>query len=69
MRHEEEHHKIAAAYRPKQDKKRAEASQKRAAKRPKMEMAQDNKVLGKRKADFDQDDVKADNVMGERRQG
>lgn len=52
---EEEHRKIASAYRPKQDKKREETAEKRAAKRPKKEAAGNNKVLGKRKADFDQD--------------
>ena len=62
---EEEHRKIAAAYRPKQDAKRT--AQKRATKHPKMEAASDNKVLGKRKADFDQDDVKVDVIMGKGR--
>jgi len=53
----EEHRKIAAAHRPKRDAKRAEAAQKRAAKRQKVEVVNDTKVLGKRKADFDQSDV------------
>lgn len=57
---EEEHRKIAAAYRPKQDAKRTQIAQKRAAKRPKKEVADNTKVLGKRKADFDRRDVEAD---------
>ena len=54
---EEEHHKSATVYRPKRDAKRAEAAQKRAAKRRKPEA--DTKVLGKRKADPDQDNGEA----------
>lgn len=61
---EEEHRKTATAYRPKQDTKRAQIAQKRAAKRPKKEVVNETKVLGKRKADFNQD-IKADIVMGE----
>ena len=60
---EEEHRKIATAQRPKRDAKRAEAAQKRAAKRQKVEVVSDTKVLGKRKADFDRDGVEADTVM------
>jgi len=61
---EEEHRKIATAYRPKRNAKRAETAQKRAAKRPKTEAAGD-KVLGKRKVDSDQSDVEADAIMGD----
>ena len=57
---EEEHRKIAAAHRPKQDTKRAEAAQKRAAKRTKIEMVNEKKVLGKRKA---KPDVEADAII------
>ena len=61
----EEHRKIATAYRPKQDDKRAEVAKKRAAKRPKTEAAGDcKKVLGKRKVDFDRGDVEADVIAG-----
>ena len=60
---EEEHRKIATAYQPKQNTKRTEAAKKRAAKRPKTEAAGgDNKILGKRKANFDQG-VETDVVM------
>ena len=60
----EEHRKIAAAHRPNQNAKRAEMAQKRAAKRPKMEAAGENKVLGKRKADFDRGDAEVDVITG-----
>lgn len=60
----EEHRKIATAYRPKQDTKRAEAAKKRAAKRPKAGAAgDDSKVLGKRKAGSNRDNVEADVIM------
>jgi hypothetical protein len=62
---EEEHRKIATAHRPKQDTKRAEAAQKRAAKRPKTETAGEKKVLGKRGANFNKGDVEADVIMGD----
>jgi len=58
----EEHRKIATAYRPKQNTKRTEAAKKRVAKRPKTEAVGDDKVLGKRKANFDQG-IEADVVM------
>jgi hypothetical protein len=45
---EEEHRKIAASHRPKQDAKRQETARKRAAKRPKTEPTDKNTVLGKR---------------------
>ena len=67
MKREKEHQKIAAAYRPKRDAKRAETAQKRAAKRLKVETAGDTKVLGKRKADLDRDDVEADVAIRYRR--
>ena len=60
MKREEEHRKIAAAYRPKQDAKRAQAAQKRAEKRLKTEAAGNAKVLGKRKAGFGQRDGEGD---------
>lgn len=62
---EEEHRRIATAYRPKQNAKRAEAAKKRAAKRMKIEVADDEKILGKRKADPDQDDIEGDTVMSD----
>lgn len=63
-RRKEEHHKLAAALRPKRDAKRAETAKKRAAKRPKVEAETDTKVLGKRKADFE-DDLNGDSVKGD----
>lgn len=62
---EEEHSKIATAHRPKRDAKRAETARKRAAKRQKVEVVNDTKVLGKRKADFDQDDIEVDGAEGD----
>jgi hypothetical protein len=62
----EEHRKIAAAHRPKQDAKRAQAAQKRAEKREekrvKTDAANDTKVLGKRKRE--KRDGDGDVVMG-----
>ena len=65
---EEEHRKFAAAHRPKQDAKRTEAAQKRAAKRlkTKTETTSGDKVLGKRKANLHQKDVDADVVMDDK---
>ena len=64
VKREEEHRKIATAYRPKQDEKRTEIARKQAAKRPKTETVSDSKVLGKRKAEPDEGDVEADTVTG-----
>jgi hypothetical protein len=60
---EEEHHKAAAAYRPKQKAKRAEMAQKRAAKRPKVGPTDNGSVLGKRAADFNQGDAGVNVIM------
>ena len=61
---EGEHCKIATAYRPKQDAKRADqAAKKQASKRLKAEAAGDTKVLGKHKADFDKDNVAEEDVV------
>ena len=49
------HHETASVHRPKQAAKRAEAAGKRAAKRLKVEPVSGSKVLGKRKADSDEE--------------
>ena len=61
---EEEHRKISARYRPTQEAKRTEATQKRAAKRPKTEADSKGKAPKKRKAEPNQDGLEADVVMG-----
>ena len=66
VKREEEHHKIATTYRPKQDEKRMEIAKKRAAKRPKTEAVSDSKILGKRKAEPDEGDVEADTVTDDK---
>lgn len=53
---EEEHRRSAAAHRPKQNAKRVETAQKRAAKRPKIEPTDKNSVLSKPVVDFNEDD-------------
>jgi len=63
---EEEHRKMATAHRPKQDAKRTEAAQKRAAKRLKTKTVSKNKGLDKQEAKVNQDDVKADVVMDDK---
>ena len=57
---------MATAHRPKRDAKHVEAARKRAEKRLKTEVVSDTKVLGKRKADFDQDDVETGAAKGSR---
>jgi hypothetical protein len=59
---EEEHRRVSAAYRPKHKAQRAEAAEKRAAKRLKTEADCNTKVLGKRKVKINRDD---DAAMGE----
>ena len=63
-RREEEHREISARYRPTQEAKCAEATQKRAVKRPKIEADDKGKVRGKQKAELNRDGLEADIIMG-----
>ena len=63
-RREGEHRKIATAYRLKQNAKCADqAAEEQALKRPNTEAADETKVLGKHKVDFDRDDVVEEDVV------